>query len=132
MMSLITDILLGTISLFLILFGSIVGVVSVLVVYIPRIDFPGGAISSLVKFIPGVKARQVFDLYLLGRHPDYNFCRRVLIGLLGAILSFAITLSPLVLYYDVRLYLFFLGLDLFLGALGLTYYFIFACYSRNG
>jgi hypothetical protein len=120
----IIEVLLGIISINFFTLGMSIGVVSCLLVYLPRIDFRTGAISSRVRSIRWLKVRQFVDRYLLDRQANSDFYHtRHLIGLIGATLSLAIALFPIVFYYDIRMYLFFLGVDIFIGILGLALYY---------
>jgi hypothetical protein len=74
-------------------------------------DFTRGTISSLVRFAP-----------ILKRQADPDFDKtRLLIALIASILSFVAGISPLI-FYDISLYLFFLGVGVFFGMLGLACY----------
>lgn len=131
MVTLITDILLGVVSFFCVILGLSIGIILFFGVYIPRILSLLDILSASLKFGPKIKLKQFSDVYLLGKLLEVDFCKRLLIGVVGGMLSFAIALFPTVFYYDIRLYLFFLGMDIFLGVLGLTYYRFFVCYPRK-
>jgi hypothetical protein len=108
---LLKDTLFGILSFLLVILSLGLGCLVVWMVSKPADDFTRGIISALVRVAPVLK-----------RPADPDFEKtRLLIGLIGAILSFVAGISPLI-FYDIRLYLLFLGMGMFFGVLGLASY----------
>ncbi len=112
------DILFGLLSFLFVVLSFGLGLLVVWIVSKPTDDFTRRVISSLVRAAPVLK-----------READPGFEKtRLLIALIGSILSFITGISPVV-FYDNRLYLFFLGMGMFFGLVGLACYWLWVYLS---
>ena len=104
--------LFGLLSFLSMILSLGLGLLVIGIVSKPTNSFTKRIIASLVKVAPGLRRKADHD----------SEQTRLLIALIGGILSFVAGISPLIFYGDIRLYLLFLGIGLFFGMVGLACY----------